>query len=73
MVGSSINPIQCASTSACELSPINTGSLTLAALSTGGTGNTITVGSQPFPIAFAFGDIWVPIYGGHDVDRIHVG
>jgi YVTN family beta-propeller protein len=35
--------------------------------------DTIEVGAQPFPIAFAFGDIWVPIYGGRDVDRIHVG
>jgi YVTN family beta-propeller protein len=34
--------------------------------------DTLSVGSMPFPIAFAFGDIWVPISGGRDVDRIHV-
>jgi hypothetical protein len=35
--------------------------------------DTIAVGAQPFPAAFAFGDIWVPIYGGRAVYRIHVG
>ncbi len=34
---------------------------------------TIAVGAKPFPSAYAFGDVWVPIYGGRDVDRIHVG
>ena len=35
--------------------------------------DTIAVGPSPFPTAFAFGDIWVPIYGGREVYRIHVG
>lgn len=34
--------------------------------------NTIPVGTGPFPAAEAFGDIWVPSYGGEDVWRIHV-
>jgi YVTN family beta-propeller protein len=34
---------------------------------------TITVGSKPFPAASAFGDVWVPSYGGQEVYRIHVG
>ncbi len=34
---------------------------------------TIPVGQRPFPAAFAFGDVWVPSYGGRDVYRIHVG
>jgi YVTN family beta-propeller protein len=35
--------------------------------------DTLVVGAMPFPTAFAFGDIWVPLVGGHDVARIHVG
>ena len=35
--------------------------------------DTIPVGPKPFPIAYAFGDIWVPISGGRDVYRIHLG
>jgi YVTN family beta-propeller protein len=34
---------------------------------------TIAVGQRPFPAAFAFGDIWIPSYGGRDVYRIHIG
>ena len=33
----------------------------------------IHVGTKPFPAASAFGDIWVPSYGGDDVYRVHVG
>ena len=33
----------------------------------------ISVGTKPFPAASAFGDIWVPSYGGDDVYRVHVG
>ena len=35
--------------------------------------DTIAVGPKPFPAASAFGDIWVPTYGGQEVYRIHVG
>lgn len=35
--------------------------------------DTIAVGEKPFPAATAFGDVWVPSYGGQDVYRIHVG
>jgi YVTN family beta-propeller protein len=31
------------------------------------------VGPQPFPAAFAFGDVWVPVSGGTSVVRFHVG
>jgi hypothetical protein len=34
---------------------------------------TIAVGQKPFPAAFAFGDVWVPSYGGREVYRIHIG
>jgi YVTN family beta-propeller protein len=34
---------------------------------------TIHVGSRPFPAASAFGDIWVPSYGGTDVYRLRTG
>jgi YVTN family beta-propeller protein len=35
--------------------------------------DTIAVGARPFPAATAFGDVWVPSYGGDDVYRIHIG
>lgn len=35
--------------------------------------DTIAVGAKPFPAAWAFGDVWVPSYGGEDVYRIHIG
>jgi YVTN family beta-propeller protein len=35
--------------------------------------DTVAVGKRPFPAALAFGDIWVPSYGGREVYRIHVG
>jgi DNA-binding beta-propeller fold protein YncE len=31
------------------------------------------VGKNPFPAAFAFGDIWVPVSGGTSLVRFHVG
>jgi DNA-binding beta-propeller fold protein YncE len=34
---------------------------------------TFKVGPKPFPAAQAFGDIWVPISGGSQVVRFHVG
>jgi hypothetical protein len=34
---------------------------------------TWEVGANPFPAAFAFGDIWVPANGGTNVTRFHVG
>jgi hypothetical protein len=34
---------------------------------------TFKVGPKPFPAATAFGDVWVPITGGKQVVRLHVG
>jgi YVTN family beta-propeller protein len=34
---------------------------------------TFKVGPKPFPAAPAFGDVWVPVSGGSQVVRIHVG
>jgi DNA-binding beta-propeller fold protein YncE len=31
------------------------------------------VGSTPYPAAFAFGDVWVPVGGGMSLVRFHVG
>ncbi len=34
---------------------------------------TFRVGPKPFPAAAAFGDVWVPVTGGRQVVRFHVG
>jgi YVTN family beta-propeller protein len=34
---------------------------------------TIPVGPRPFPAVYAFGDIWVPSYGGTEVYRLRIG
>jgi hypothetical protein len=34
---------------------------------------TYKVGPKPFPAATAFGDVWVPVSGGNQVVRFHVG
>jgi virginiamycin B lyase len=34
---------------------------------------TYRVGPKPFPAATAFGDVWVPLAGGRQVVRFHVG
>jgi YVTN family beta-propeller protein len=34
---------------------------------------TWRVGPAPFPAAFAFGDVWVPVRGGRTIVRFHVG
>ena len=34
---------------------------------------TFKVGPKPFPAATAFGDVWVPLSGGRQVVRFHVG
>jgi YVTN family beta-propeller protein len=34
---------------------------------------TYRVGPKPFPAATAFGDVWVPLSGGSQVVRFHVG
>ena len=34
---------------------------------------TYKVGPKPFPAATAFGDVWVPLAGGRQVVRFHVG
>ena len=34
---------------------------------------TYRVGPKPFPGAVAFGDVWVPLGGGRQVVRFHVG
>jgi hypothetical protein len=31
------------------------------------------VGKNPFPAAFAFGDVWVPVSGGRTIVRFHIG
>jgi YVTN family beta-propeller protein len=36
-------------------------------------GATLKVGPKPFPAAQAFGNVWVPVSGGSEVVRIHVG
>jgi len=34
---------------------------------------TFKVGPRPYPAASAFGDVWVPLSGGRQVVRFHVG
>jgi hypothetical protein len=34
---------------------------------------TYKVGPKPYPAATAFGDVWVPLAGGRQVVRFHVG
>jgi YVTN family beta-propeller protein len=34
---------------------------------------TYKVGPSPYPAATAFGDVWVPVSGGRQVVRFHVG
>jgi YVTN family beta-propeller protein len=34
---------------------------------------TYKVGRNPYPAATAFGDVWVPLSGGTQVVRFHVG
>jgi DNA-binding beta-propeller fold protein YncE len=34
---------------------------------------TYKVGPTPYPAATAFGDVWVPVSGGTQVVRFHVG